>query len=72
MYVFLWIILWRLFVGPIVAAIFGLPVEALVIPLDATIEGALFNLVTVVVGAYAIGRSGEKISENLGSQRPQE
>lgn len=69
MLTFLGIIVWRTFAGPLTAAIFGLPVEVLVLPMDPEIERGMYTLMTVGLGGYVAGRSIEKASENIFSHR---
>jgi hypothetical protein len=66
---FLFIVLWRTFFGPLIASIFGIPVESLVLPMDPAIEGQLFTLITVGLGGYVVGRSGEQIARAAFSHR---
>jgi len=69
MITFLFIIVWRVFFGPLVAAIAGLPVETLVLPMDPAIEQSFYTLITIGLGGYVVGRSGETIARNVFSNR---
>jgi len=69
MLTFVFIITYRVFFGPLIAAIFGIPVETLVLPMDPAIEGEFFNLVTLGLTGYVIGRSGESIARHVFSNR---
>jgi len=71
---FLSVIMWRWFVAPLIAGFStlfgaGIPLEILVPAADPQIEQAFFTLVTVGLGGYVMGRSGEKIAEAVFSQR---
>lgn len=69
MITFLFIVMWRTFIGPLIASIFGLPLESLVLPMEPQIEGQLFTLITVGLGGYVVGRSGEQIARAAFSHR---
>lgn len=69
MITFLSIIVWRTFAGPLIAAIFGFPVEEIVLPMDPSIEGGMYTLMTVGIGGYVGGRSIEKAAETVFSHR---
>lgn len=66
---FLFIVTWRVFFGPLVAAVLGMPVEQLVLPMDPQIEQNFYTLITVGLGGYVVGRSGESIARNVFSNR---
>lgn len=69
MLTFLFIITWRVFFGPLVAAILGIPVESLVLPMDPAIEQSFYTLITIGLGGYVVGRSGETIARNVFGNR---
>jgi len=69
MYLIMGLLLYLVIVAPLIGAATGWPLASITVEALKAVPAQLWNLLTIGVGGYVVGRSVEKTAQNWGASR---